>query len=278
MLFVEKYRPANLDDFCGKSQQIINKYKNGNLLLHGPSGCGKSSIFRIFLKDNHENSIFRSSKYKNNFCIFIEKLNNFVNFKSTNSKIVYIDEFESICLADQQILYEIMKTRKDVRFYITCNDIKKVLANVQAECKIFEFKALSYNDVEQSILKICSAEQISYDKKNFKKIFSECNCDFRKFLSNLQIMKNIFGGKFGIDEYFAIYPKNITYRWLIELKKNKREISEILFEDSVDICAILHQIAQSKPEKRNDIEKLISISGEVHNMNVFVDHIVSKFF
>lgn len=278
MLFVEKYRPSNLDDFCGKNQKIINKYKNGNLLLYGPSGCGKSSIFRIFLKDVNENSIFRSSKYKNNFSMLIEKLNHFVTFKSTDKKIVYIDEFESICLSDQQILYEIMKTRKDVRFYITCNDIKKVLTNVQAECKKFEFQSLSYNDIEQSIMKICLAEQISYDKKNFKKIFAECNCDFRKFLSNLQIMKNIFGSKFGIDEYFAIYPRKITYKWLIELKKNKREISEFLFEESVDINSILQQIAQAKPEKRNDIEKLISISDEVHNMNVFVDHIVTKFF
>ena len=55
-LFVEKYRPHNLNNFIGDStirdkvQEYITEGTLQNLLLFGPAGTGKTSLAKLIVK------------------------------------------------------------------------------------------------------------------------------------------------------------------------------------------------------------------------------------
>ena len=56
-LFVEKYRPVNIDNYVGNEsiKNTVKKYINQNdiqnLLFYGPAGTGKTTLAKLIVKN-----------------------------------------------------------------------------------------------------------------------------------------------------------------------------------------------------------------------------------
>ncbi|AII17180.1 putative replication factor C subunit 2 [Aureococcus anophagefferens virus] len=234
--YTEIFRPTKYEDICGSFKKQIFEFKDTNLILHGPSGIGKSTSIRILLNTYYaKDSIFYSSKYKNDTNKLIEKLHYFIQFKTSSKKAVFIDEIETVNTRVQNEIYQLIKNNKIV-FFFSCNNLDKVSSNLQKFCKIYNCNFLSFDDINDSIIKICEKERIKYDKHTFEKIFFYVKNDYRKFLNSIQILHELFD-EITLDCFFEIFPKKFNYddvSLMINQNKPINEIVEILYNDCIN--------------------------------------------
>jgi DNA polymerase III delta prime subunit len=204
-LWVEKYRPAKLDDYVG-NEHLKNKVAGyiesedvPHLLFFGKAGTGKTTLAKLIVNSIECDYMVLNASDENNVETVRTKVKNFassIGFKKY--KIIILDEFDYMTPNAQAILRNLMETfSRHCRFILTCNYIEKIIEPIQSRCQTFQITPPTKKDVAIQMSKILKAEGIEFDPKDLVPIIDSSYPDIRKIINTCQL--NSLKGKLQLD-------------------------------------------------------------------------------
>lgn len=193
-LFVEKYRPQDLDGFIGdqtvrnKIQEYLKEGTLQNLLLFGPAGTGKTSLAKLIVKQLGADHLYINASDERGIDTIRDKIVPFASSVGFNGlKVVILDESDYLTPQAQATLRNVIETfSSSCRFIFTCNYLDRIIAPLQSRCMAFGITPPSKKEVGQHILKICEQEGIEYTKEDLGQIIITHYPDIRKILNTVQ--------------------------------------------------------------------------------------------
>jgi len=255
-LWVEKYRPNNLDEISAQSNVIQSlrstlKTKNiPHLIFYGPSGCGKTSTIIALAKDlfgleNYSDRIIElNASDERGINIIRDKIKKYSKQSIKNVegippwKIIVLDEADTMTSDSQFALRQIMeKYSKITRFCIICNYYNKIIDPIVSRCALFRFKPIDSENIINKLQYICKQEKINYSDKLLQKIINICRGDLRKAVNLLQKCYNSYNDNINIDildDISGIIPEN-DFNKLMEYIYNKDEKNVDLLINKINL-------------------------------------------
>ena len=230
-LFVEKYRPKNLDGFVGdntvrtKIQDYLDTGKLQNLLLFGPAGTGKTSLAKLIVDQLEADHLYINASDERGIDTIRDKIVPFASSIGFNGlKVVILDESDYLTAQAQATLRNVIETfSASCRFIFTCNYLDRIISPLQSRCMAFGITPPSKKEVGQHVLQICDQEKIGYTKEDLGKIIITHYPDIRKILNTIQ--GSLKGGKLVLDSKSL---KNTEFEnKVVEGLKNKINLKEI---------------------------------------------------
>lgn len=202
MPWVEKYRPAKLDDLISHDEivstinRFIERKQLPHLLFYGPPGTGKTSTILACAKQLYTPAQFKSMVLELNASddrgINIVR-GQILNFASTRTifsgtfKLIILDEADAMTNDAQNALRRIIeKYTENVRFCVICNYLSKIIPAVQSRCTRFRFAPLSPEQILPRLDKIIEAEKLSVTADGKQALMTLSKGDMRKVLNVLQ--------------------------------------------------------------------------------------------
>ena len=204
LLFVEKYRPKEIND-CILPVQLKKIFKEieasgeiPNLLLSGSSGVGKTTIAKVLCdKMNCDWIMINGSEEGRKIDTLRYEVKNFASTVSLSGgkKVVILDEAdylnpESVQPALRGFMEEFSE---NCRFIFTCNFKNRILPALQSRCSVVDFSIQNGQKKEMAELffKRCKAilkkESITCkDEKVLAQLIMKYFPDFRRVLNEIQ--------------------------------------------------------------------------------------------
>jgi len=230
-LFVQKYRPHDLDNFIGDStvrdkvQEYITEGTLQNLLLFGPAGTGKTSLAKLIVKQLDADHLYINASDERGIDTIRDKIIPFASSIGFNGlKIIILDESDYLTPQAQATLRNVIETfSTSCRFIFTCNYLDRIISPLQSRCVAFGIIPPSKKEVGQHILQICEKEKINYTKEDLGQIIITHYPDIRKILNTVQ--GSIKGGKLVLDSKSLI---NTDFEnKVVAALKNKAKLNDI---------------------------------------------------
>ena len=201
-LWVEKYRPTNLDDVILPEetkrifQQFVDQENIPNLLLTGSAGVGKTTVAKAMLEMLGADYIVVNGSLSGNIDTLRTDIMNFattVSF-SEGRKYVILDEADYLNpQSTQPALRNFMEEySKNCGFILTCNFKNRIISPLQSRCSTVD---LTYTKADapklagaffKRVCNILDEEQVPYDKKVVAEIVQKFYPDWRRVLNELQ--------------------------------------------------------------------------------------------
>ncbi|BGP53236.1 Subunit of heteropentameric Replication factor C (RF-C) [Rhodotorula sphaerocarpa] len=186
--WVEKYRPATLDDVVAHKDivstidQFISKNRVPHLLFYGPPGTGKTStILALNASDDRGIDVVR------------EQIKNFASTRMQGGggmagfKLIILDEADMMTSAAQSALRRVIEQyTKNVRFCIICNYVNKIIPAVQSRCTRFRFAPLPQIEVEKRLQHVITQEKVNLSEDGRRALLKLSRGDMRRALNVLQ--------------------------------------------------------------------------------------------
>ena len=218
-MFVDKYKPQNLENIIGNKQCILalqnwfekwdtenkntnqdtkhmtktkgNKSKDICALLSGPSGIGKTLTIELFIKKYDLNPITLSPDDKIDKEYILNTIIPSLQNKKSYSKKMNIFVIHDIdCYDDYGFISSIVNCFKETKIPIiaTCNNrYDQSLKQIIPYCLDVKYQKLSMNDVMQFLKPIIKLEGISINEIKLKQLIEDFDYDLRSVLNNLQL-------------------------------------------------------------------------------------------
>ncbi|CEI93363.1 Putative Replication factor C subunit 3/5 [Rhizopus microsporus] len=262
--WVEKYRPATLDDLVSHKditstiETFIEAKRLPHLLFYGPPGTGKTSTIlacaRKLYGERFKAMILElNASDDRGIDVVREQIKNFAstrNIYSSGFKLIILDEADSMTNQAQSALRRIIeKYTKNVRFCIICNYVSKIIPAIQSRCTRFRFAPLEIEQVESRLQTIIDQEQIELTEDGKKALLRLSKGDMRRALNILQACHAAYDR---IDEN-AIYsctghphPQDIEriFKWIMteEFTTAYSNIEKLKRETGLALQDILSEI------------------------------------
>lgn len=197
-LWVEKYRPKNLDDLVLEEDQknffrrCLEKKEIPNILMSGPAGSGKSSSARIIknnLTKNEMDVLILNGSASTGVDTVRNEITGFLKSPpyEAKHKIVFIDEIDYLSINAQSALRAIIEQfHQNGRFLCTCNYIHKIIDPLISRFQCFEFKTLPENFVIDFCKKMLTSENVKFNEDDIKLVVQSLIPDVRKIVNTLE--------------------------------------------------------------------------------------------
>ena len=259
-LWVEKYRPKNLDEMVLSPDN--RKYFEAlgaeipHMLFVGSPGIGKTTIAKIIVQDILKcQYLYINASDENGIDTIRTKVSNFSWTKSFDGgiKVVILDEADGITLDGQKALRNTIEEYSAyTRFILTANYKHRITSAILSRTQYFDLTP-SMGDVMKRIIFILNAEKIKIaedQRKNLTQLVKDNYSDIRKTINLLQ--KCSYSGEF-----------------IINNKANQNEIINKIHDDLKS-----KQVLQLR---KHLIESEIEFQGDYHNlMKRYLDFIYSS--
>jgi replication factor C subunit 2/4 len=264
-LWVEKYRPNNLDEISAQSniiQSLRSSIKSKNiphLIFFGPSGCGKTSTIISLAKDlfgneNYTDRIIElNASDERGINIIRDKIKTYSkqSIKYLKDappwKIIVLDEADTMTTDSQFALRQIMeKYSKITRFCIICNYYNKIIDPIISRCALFRFKPIDSINIMKKLKYICEQEKVNCSDNLLNKIINICQGDLRKAVNLLQKSYNSYDEYINIellDDVSGIIP-SCSINKLMEyiLNKDDKNVDIMINKFNLDSYSLVNQI------------------------------------
>jgi DNA polymerase III delta prime subunit len=193
-LWVERYRPRKFEDFIGSQsvketlQMWLDKKDIPHLLFFSSPGTGKTSIGKMLIDLIPCDSLIINASDENGVDDIRNKVQDFcVTMGLRNLKIMFLDEADRLTPDAQGIMRNLMETySQSTRFILTCNYKEKISPAIWSRCQSFEIKPPSKGEVMKHLLKILTAEKITYKMEDVAFIVGSYFPDMRKIINFAQ--------------------------------------------------------------------------------------------
>ena len=169
-LWVEKYRPTNLDTYVGndfikdKVKLYLETGDVPHLLLYGRAGTGKTTLAKIITKNIDCDMMYINASDENNVDNVRTKIKNFassIGFKPL--KVIILDEADFLTPNAQAALRNLMETfSKTTRFILTCNYAERIIDPIQSRCQSFQVIPPDKKQVAKQLVDILGSEDVTY--------------------------------------------------------------------------------------------------------------------
>lgn len=203
-LWVEKYRPSNLDDYIFQNpghkvaiQKLIKDRSIPHLLFSGVQGTGKTTLARILINnigvDENDVLVINASDERG-IDVFREKVKSFSSTVAVGTfKIIHLEESDKLTPDAQTALKSFMEDMSEhVRFIFTCNHVNKIIAPIRSRCQEYNFKAAPVEDIAEYLVKVLAREKVKFNLDLLDKYITHGYPDVRSILNTLE--KNVVDG------------------------------------------------------------------------------------
>jgi replication factor C subunit 3/5 len=290
--WVEKYRPAKLDDIKGQDkivQSLKNIIENGSfphLLFYGGSGFGKTSVI-LSVIDQYFGKMKKLmvmrldasddrgiNSVRDEIKAFAEKKNYF----QSGIKVIILDEADSMTFDAQFALRRIIeKYSNNTRFCLICNYENKIIPAIKSRCAEFKFSSISDKDLKERLKYVANCENIKIKNEIIETISKISKGDLRKAINLLQTVSLCDENKVSTKICYSVSgfpnPKEILIilKILLDKKlnfnKSLAKISKLVYDNGYSISLLLKEINETIIIKIKDKELVgknyISIFSEI---------------
>ena len=272
-LFVEKYRPVNIDNYVGNEsiKNTVKKYINQNdiqnLLFYGPAGTGKTTLAKLIVKNIDCDFLYINASDERGIETIRDKVAGFASTASFKSiKVVILDEADFLTIMAQASLRNVIETfSRSTRFILTCNYVERIIDPIQSRCQTLKIVPPSKEDIIEHLVKILTKENISFDSPDVISVVNSNYPDVRKMLNIIQ-MSTVDGGQndfyLRIDKD-VIVSSNYMNKVLDELKKARpdwKTIRQIIINANVSDFEVFYRfLYENASEYLNGKEGMVAI-------------------
>lgn len=215
-------RPTKLDDMVGQThlikegslfRRVIEGEKIPNMIFYGPPGIGKTTLANIIaLKTNMSlHKLNGTNCGTDDIKDVIKQIGDVFN---QNGILLYLDEIQYLNKKQQQSLLEFVENGDITLIASTTeNPFFYVYPALLSRCSVFEFKAISSEEIAKGLMRGAKALKVKIDPEALKILSLSANGDMRKALNSLEfIASGIKTSKITVADVNEIIEKgNISY-------------------------------------------------------------------
>jgi DNA polymerase III delta prime subunit len=201
LLWVEKYRPAKVEDCILPDaikttfQEYVNRKEIPNLLLSGTAGVGKTTIAKALCEEVGCDYIIINGSDESGIDVLRNKIKNYASSISLSGgrKVVIIDEADYLNPNSTQpaLRGAIEEFSSNCSFIFTCNFKNRIIDPIHSRCSVIDFK-INGNKAKMAaqffkrVEWILEQENIKYDKEVVAAVITKHFPDNRRILNELQ--------------------------------------------------------------------------------------------
>jgi replication factor C small subunit len=200
-LFINKYRPLYLKDFDLEKDlfdiiKILIKSNKLNILFVGTTGSCKTTILNAIIREYYTNNSQSSlvEYNENNYLNCVLHINNLkeqgINYYRNEvktfckthclikgkKKTIILDDLDLLNEQSQQVFRNyIDKYSRNVNFLSSCNNIQKVIENIQSRLLLIKLKPLNKLNLNKIMENIKMKENINIDADAQNFVLNICN-------------------------------------------------------------------------------------------------------
>ena len=243
-LWVEKYRPQNLDTYIGndfikdKVKVYLESGDVPHLLLHGQAGTGKTTLAKLIVNNIDCDFLYVNASDENSVDAVRDKIKNFASTAGFKPfKIIILDEADFLTPNAQAALRNIMETfSKHCRFILTCNFVERIIDPIQSRCQTFQVIPPDRKQVAQHLCSVLDQESVLYKLEDVAILVNAGYPDIRRVINAGQ--RQSISGQLVIDKQSEVL-NDYKVKLLEILKSNKdrktsfTEVRQLLADSKV---------------------------------------------
>ena len=253
-LWVEKYRPQNLDTYIGndfikdKVKVYLESGDVPHLLLHGQAGTGKTTLAKLIVNNIDCDFLYVNASDENSVDAVRDKIKNFASTAGFRPfKIIILDEADFLTPNAQAALRNIMETfSKHCRFILTCNFVERIIDPIQSRCQTFQVVPPDRKQVAQHLCSVLDQESVLYKLEDVAILVNAGYPDIRRVINAGQ--RQSISGKLVIDKQSEVL-NDYKVKLLEILKSNK--------DKKTSFTEIRQLLADSKVKDYSDAFRLL---------------------
>lgn len=198
LIWTEKYRPKNLDEFIGDRTKVKELIKEplampNFLLVSRSPGTGKTSLGYVIkneigcpdsdfliLNSSDDRKIETIRTTVKDFAITMRR-------KKSVPRLILMDEGDGMMSTAQNALRFLMeKYSSNCKFIITANDENKIIEPIRSRCVVMRMRELDKKSIMERLTEIVLAESVKYDSLALEKIIGMHYPDMRQMINHCQ--------------------------------------------------------------------------------------------
>ena len=192
-------RPTSLEEMVGQThllgkdsifRKVIETKKVPNMIFYGPAGTGKTTMANI-IAHNSNLSLFKLNGTNASTDDIKRVISEVGSLLNTNGVLLYLDEIQYLNKKQQQSLLEFVESGDITLIASTTeNPYFYIYPALLSRCTVFEFKAITKDEVKKGIKRGLDKLEIDIDEDALDLLALASNGDMRKSLNNLEFLYN----------------------------------------------------------------------------------------